>query len=167
MKPRTAKACGFSKSAKRPAQDVMSKRSAPTWTPRLQRRFTDWIEKWRGLLLLNGHHINVCFSATPKDANGDTRSELSGTCAADMRASSVYLSGHTMTIYPHALTITDLNEQERCVVHELCHIVTEQSKELSRHLLNDKRVVWREVIETNERMTDWIANLAWALHDLN
>jgi hypothetical protein len=143
-----------------------SKRKAPIWTPRLKRRFTDWIEKWRGLLLLNGHHLNVEFSETacPDTSRDAGIDEL---CAAQIGVNRPYMSGHKITIYPRMLSEPDLGEQERKIVHELIHIVTDAPKDLTRRCLADKFVTWREVTDADERATDWIANIVWALYDSN
>jgi len=51
-------------------------------------RVIELIEKWRGLLLLNSHHIDVNFG---------TEACSDALCCAEMRCNTPYLSGHFLT----------------------------------------------------------------------
>lgn len=113
---------------------------------------------------MNGQHINVKFSETPcpdtsKDAGVDAD------CCATTHTNGAYLSGHCVTFYPRILEEPDLGEQERKVIHELAHIITDAQKRLVRRCIADKFVTWSEITDANERATDWIANILWALYD--
>ena len=129
------------------------------WTNTLKERFIGYVVKWRGLLLMNGYHINVEFSETahPDKDDGETTS-------AEILTNHPYLSGHKITIYPRILKESDEDEQERKIVHELAHIITQGQKLLVRRTIEDKFVTWEEVKNENERATDWIANIVFALH---
>lgn len=120
-------------------------------------RVVDLIEKWRGLLLLHGHHVNVTFSETP-----DYDDKPGARCSASCKANTPYMSGHRVTIYPHFLD-DDADEQERKIIHELAHIITEPSRQVARELAREQIVTWREIRDTNETLTDWIASIAMAL----
>lgn len=137
---------------------------ASVWTEDTKQRFIEYITKWRGLLLMNGWHINVTFSET---AYPDTEQPggFDDTCSAAMNTNGAYMSGHHLTIYPRMLKEGDHEEQERKIVHELAHIIADPSKQLTRRLFSDKYVTWAETRDTNERLTDWIANIVWALND--
>jgi len=126
------------------------------WTPDHQERIVAWVEKWRGLLLLNGHHVNIAFSETPDPDDADS--------AAEITVNYPYMSGHRITFFPHFLDDPNRDEQERKVVHELTHILTRRMKGLASDLLAEKLVTWREVKEHDEQLTDWFANIAYALH---
>jgi hypothetical protein len=130
--------------------------SNPVWTAEAQARITNWVDKWRGLLLLNSHHINITFSEVACADEGEEK------CSAEIRVNYPYMSGHCITVYPRFLMDAP-DEQERKVVHELVHILTRRMKGLAHDLLAEKLVTWREVNEHDEHLTDWIANIAFAL----
>lgn len=131
--------------------------TASVWSESDKDRFTGYVEKWRGLMLLNSHHINVAFCENPSSDSPDT------TCAS-IWTNEPYMSGHHIDIFPRMLKCT-VDEQERKTLHELAHIITNPTKELARRLMGDKFVTLKELENENERATDWIANIAWALYD--
>jgi hypothetical protein len=134
------------------------------WTDDTRSRFVGYIEKWRGLMLMNGWHINVRFSEEPYvDCDGKTDNE----CSAAMTVNDTYQSGHLIVIYPNMLNQSDFEEQERRVIHEMAHIITHGQKALTRRLFSDKFVTWQEMTNENERATDWIANILANLERLN
>jgi hypothetical protein len=135
------------------------------WSKADRDRFVGYIDKWRGLLLMNGWHIDVTFSET---AYRDTEKAggFDPSCSASMTANGAYMSGHHLTIFPHMIDGgSDLDEQERKIVHELVHIITQPQKDITRRLFSDKFVTWAEATDANERATDWIANVVWALKE--
>lgn len=113
------------------------------------------IEKWRKLLLLSGHHIDVHFGT-------EVCSESK--CCAEMACNSPYMSGHYLTIHPRFFEVGDDAERERKIVHELCHIITGDVRLMLHQLLvEEKFVTYREAKDANERLTDFVANVAYAL----
>ena len=135
--------------------------NADVWSEESKARVTAWIEKWRGLLLLNGHHINVEFSDTAKAA--DDAGDHSG-CSAEMWSNFTYMSGHKLVVFPTLLEDPD-EEAERKIVHELVHIITFPQRELVRRMFRDYFVTADEAKNTCETATDWIANIVWAIYD--
>jgi hypothetical protein len=114
------------------------------------------VEKWRGLLLLGGHHIDVYFT---KDACQDDER-----CSAEIRVNTPYMSGHALAIHPRFFEISDDDERERKIVHELTHIITDASRVVLKRILVDERfVTWRDAKEADERTTDHFANVVYAL----
>lgn len=119
-------------------------------------RVIELIEKWRGLLLLNAHHVDVYFDT--EVCSTDSR------CSAEIAVNTPYLSGHCLTIHPRFFEISDDDERERKIVHELSHIITNETKAvLKRMLVEEKFTTWREAKEADERVTDYFANVAYAL----
>lgn len=125
-------------------------------TPKMTHdRVIELIEKWRGLLLLGGHHIDVNFGTEPCSDNR---------CCAEMAVNTPYMSGHYFTVHPRFFEVGDDDERERKIVHELCHIVTGESRSLLNLLLvQEAHVTWREAKNVDERLTDFVANIAYAL----
>lgn len=129
------------------------------WSEDDKKRLIGYIDLWRGLMLMNGWHINVEFSE--KDDPDDTSSTY---CSAQMHVNLPYQSGHCITIYPKMITKEpDYDEQERKIVHELAHIITQGQRDLLRRMTQDKFVTWTEITNENERETDWIANILVAM----
>lgn len=126
------------------------------WTDAHRDRILSWVDKWRGMLLLNGHQIQVVFAETPDPDRPD--------CAASMTPNNPYMSGHRLTCWSHFLDTTDHKEQERRIIHELVQIRTQPMKALIGEVLRDKMVTWRNVEDEDERLTDWIANVIQAIH---
>lgn len=141
------------------------KKSKSVWNKADKDRLIGYAEKWKGLLLMNGWHINITFSETAMP-DTDNPDNVDDSASASCAANGPYMSGHSVTIYPRMLREPDRSEQERRIVHELVHIITEPSKELTRRMFHDKFVTWVETRDTNERMTDWIANIVTSLYDL-
>lgn len=131
--------------------------AVPVWSELDKQRFIGYLDKWRGLLLMNGWHINVSFCEKPSSSDPET------TCAS-IWTNEPYMSGHHIDVYPRML-ISTVDEQERKMVHELVHIITNPTKELARRMMGDKFVTLKELENENERATDWVANIAWALYD--
>jgi hypothetical protein len=118
-------------------------------------RVVELIEKWRKLLLLSGHHIDVHFGT---EACSESK------CCAEMNCNSPYMSGHYLTIHPRFFEVGDDDERERKIVHELCHIITGDMRLMLHQLLvEEKLVTYREAKDANERLTDFVANIAYAL----
>lgn len=145
-------------------QQTSPQQPGAVWTDELKSRFVGYVEEWRGLMLMNGWHINVEFSESPMP-DTDKEGGVDEECSASMAVNGAYLSGHHMVIYPRMLKEPDVEEQERKVIHELAHIITEAQKGLTRRLIGDKYVAWKDVCDANERATDWIANILKSLRD--
>lgn len=129
--------------------------SQPETSKMTHERVIELIEKWRKLLLLGGHHIDVNFGTEPC---ADER------CCAEMLSNTPYLSGHYLTIHPRFFEVGDDDERERKIVHELCHLITSETSALMRAVLvHEKLVTTRETKDANERLTDFIANICYAL----
>jgi len=135
----------------------LTSEEAPTAETRMtHERVIELIEKWRGLLLLNAHHIDVCF--------GDEPCPTDRLCCAEIAVNTPYLSGHLLTIHPRFFESSDDDNRERRIVHELTHIITHETKlVLKRLLVEEKFTTWREAKEADERVTDYFANVAYAL----
>jgi len=130
--------------------------SKTVWSRPDKDRMTAWVEKWRGLLMLNSYQIMLVWSSTANTENA--------LCSAEIRILYPYRSGHTITFYPHFLDDT-MPDQERMVVHELCHLITNPLSELASFLL-DGNLVTRKNLETeDEHVTDWLANILVALQE--
>lgn len=129
------------------------------WSDANKERVISWVEKWRGLLMMNGHHVNLKFHDDAHvDASGDR-----DRCPAQMSSNHPYMSGHLMELFPAFLDEPDANEAERRIVHELAHIITFPQRELVRRMFRDQFVTATESRNACETATDWIANIIWAL----
>jgi hypothetical protein len=144
------------------ARKKASAKIGAVWSAKDKNRITAMVEKWRGLLLLNGHHVHVKFSDTARV--DDDGKENSGACA-EMASNHPYMSGHALTVYPSLLDELDAGEVERKIIHELAHIITFPQRELARRLFRDMFVTAEESKNACETATDWIANIVWALYD--
>jgi hypothetical protein len=134
---------------------------AVVWSEENKARIAEWVEKWRGLLLMNGHHFNLKFH---DDAHVDEFGDKDH-CPATMSSNHPYMSGHLLEVFPAFLNEPDQGEAERRIVHELTHIITFPQRELTRRLFRDRFVTADEAKNANETATDWIANIIWALKD--
>lgn len=133
------------------------KKAAPKHpTTAEKKRVVALVEKWRGLLFLNGWRISVEWSPVPDKDEEETHAEID--------VFYPYMNAR-ITIYPRFWSSpgNDPDEQERKIVHELCHCLTRRMKGLAHDLLSEKLVVWREVKEHDEHLTDWVANVVYAM----
>ena len=64
----------------------------------------------------------------------------------------------TVTIYPDFYKQT-VQDQRKCLLHELCHSITLPSKTALHHLLDGKLVTPDRIREINERETSQIENI--------
>lgn len=131
------------------------------YTPKQRAEVERHVQKWRGLLMLNGHEIEIRFSAT---ADPDDNPRDGATAAAEMFVNSGYMSGHTLTIFPRFFGTVDVAKRERKVAHELVHIITDDMRDLIKALRTDEQAVTiRQLVRATEHTTDWIANIVFAL----
>lgn len=141
---------------RREAEEVDAKPTTILWADEYKARVQAYIERWAAVLFLDRHHINITFSESDK-ANGNK-------CAADIRDNHPYESGHHVTFYPEYLKMTDESLADRAVLHELVHIPVALLKELlSKIIVSEKFVTWREVEAADERAVDWLANVIFEL----
>ncbi len=121
----------------------------PVWSASNKARITKLILKWRGLLLLNGYEVIVRFENV-ESADKNTAAELTGNYP--------YRCGYIVTFYPCFLCSSPY-EMERKVIHELVHIISRGLKGAAHDLVSEKLVLWRDIVEREEAMVDWIATI--------
>jgi hypothetical protein len=83
-----------------------------------------------------------------------------GECLMDCNADPVYLQAK-IRIFP-AFGKRKRRTRERAVVHELCHLVTQEARDLANRARLGKMVTVTETTAVFERMTQRIANIATA-----
>lgn len=133
-----------------------AKSSEPRWTDEHKSRVRSYVEFWAPILFLDHHHINIVFAESHTDSDDK--------CAADATDNHPYESGHRIVFYPDFLEFADDELAKRAALHEMTHIITGLSKTTFRAVIVKERYVpWREVVNIDERMTDWIANIVFEL----
>lgn len=126
------------------------------WTPAHKARITKLVEEWAGVLFLSAHHINIVFSERAKSEDDRPGAECEGNYP--------YESGHRITFYPQLLELKERRMQSRAVLHELSHLLTGTLKHLLwRILVKEQMMMWHEVRDHDERLTDWFANVVFKL----
>ena len=116
-------------------------------TKQQRERVGKWVKKWRPKLYLNDWHFNVSY---PKDETGPY---------ATIIVNENYFEGD-IEIYPSFWSLK-IQEQEKDIVHELCHVITHPSKGAAIDLLNGKLVTEQQIKLINEQLTEKIAILAF------
>lgn len=116
-----------------------------------QARVRSYVRKWLPELLLNAHSITIEFSMR--------KCRTSPMAAATCTTKTPYLDV-ALAIFP-LFWEQDEIERERIVIHELCHIITQASKEAACSLHNGSFVTWREIEAANETLTDHLTNVLW------
>lgn len=107
------------------------------------------INKWRGRLFLLEWNINVEVQvASP---------ENDYVCLADCNADPVYLQAH-INIYP-GWTKKNNAEKEEALVHELAHCLTQEMLNTARAMSEGTLCTRKQILATNERMTQRLANV--------
>lgn len=108
----------------------------------------EWIRKWREILYLDRHHIDLIFAEHLKEDAPQTAAEIS--------QNEPYLDVE-LTIYPN-LFEADSETQERIIVHEMCHLLTIPLFGLLWKAVTGERMVSQaQARETDEHVTDLIA----------
>jgi hypothetical protein len=111
------------------------------------------IEKWRPKLFLGEWFITVNYAREdlPRDEQGSTLAEVS--------ADPVYMNA-AILIYPEWFR-RDKGDREHAIVHELCHLVTEELYGHVRALREGSLITEKHSSESLERLTQRIANIAY------
>lgn len=121
---------------------------------RQRTKLTRWLNKWQRRLCLSDWTINCEFATA---AHEEDQPPLSARATA--LASYRYLTLH-ITIYPDFWKDSD-EEQERTVVHEMAHAITNHTRELIVRRVARKRVTDEEAADANERLTEHVCNVVW------
>jgi len=116
-------------------------------------RLSSWVEKWQKRLNLEEWD---CQKITIEDQNDPE----SPTTNAEITYCGTYLR-FSLVIYPRYFTEHTTKQQEKIIVHELCHNLTGELYSIARDGQNlvlthseDIRTAW-------ERLTQRICNVAW------
>lgn len=110
--------------------------SKPVWSPAHKARVTKLVEEWAAVLFLGDHHIDLIFAEKDSD----------------------------VTFYPRLLEIKERRMQSRAVLHELSHLLTGTLKHLLwKIIVKEQMMMWHEVKDHDERLTDWFANVVFKL----
>ena len=111
------------------------------------------LDLWQVRLYL--HEWDISFSLQSQELPID---QQLGECLADISADPVYLRAH-VRVFP-AFGTRDSYVQEAALVHELCHCITQEG----RDLLSDSRLGKQVNVEQQravfERLTQRVANVA-------
>src|SRR5690606_114588 len=107
----------------------------------------EYVKEWRHKLYLNEWLISVEFSGNPHPRE----------FAATIDINTKYLRA-LITIYPTFFD-ADIEVQKHCIVHELCHIITDEMNDNAYSLLNGKLHNSNQLESANERATQRIADL--------
>jgi len=114
-----------------------------------------FVQRWKPRLNLNEWHIET--ESADKDLPDP---DEEGDCLMDCNADPVYLQAK-IRIFP-AFARRARHNRERAVVHELCHLVTQEARDLANRARLGKMVTVTETTAAFERMTQRIANIATA-----
>jgi hypothetical protein len=117
------------------------------------KRAVQLIEKWRPRLFLCEWQIDVCYPKNDVEASGP------GECLADVTVNTVYLNA-LINVYP-AWFRKRAAAQEHAIVHELCHLITQEVSDLMRSQHNGVVVHSHTRQEAIERLTQRMANAAF------
>lgn len=121
---------------------------------RQRTKLTRWLNKWQRRLCLSDWTIQCEFS---DECPHDAPAGMSVRAAAF--PSYRYLTLH-VTLYPDFWKDSD-EDQERTIVHELVHAVTNHTRELIIRRVAKKRVTDEEAADANERLTEAVTNIVW------
>ncbi len=104
-----------------------------------------FIDKWQPLLFLHDWHIHRRFSEEPNADDSDTTAQ----CSAD----PTYRQAH-LTFYPKYFGESKPELRQETVIHELCHCVTEPTKDLMYTcIVKEKQHVTNIVYQLYRRRT--------------
>lgn len=124
-----------------PAQAIKeASDNAATWTPRLL------LHEWR-----------LAFSTVDKDQDNED-----GETLMDCSPDPVYLMAK-IRIFP-AYARKDKAMRELALVHELCHLITQEARDLINRSRMENNVTAAETRATIERLTQRLANVALGQH---
>lgn len=116
----------------------------------LQRKWIKRIfEKWRGRLLLHEYYVDIKYMSANDDDDDFIRFASITTCP-------VYLNT-IIRIYPRFWEQSK-DQQERTIVHELCHCLTQEAWDTVTHIQNGHVVNKKSVKDIMERLTQRISN---------
>jgi len=108
------------------------------------------VNKWKRKLFLNEWNIET------REASHNSVDEDGSQTLADINVDIVYLNA-LITIYP-CFYKSSKESQEQAIVHELCHIITQEAYDNMHYLLNGKLITPSAQELTIEKMTQRIAN---------
>ncbi len=108
------------------------------------------INKWKRKLFLDEWKIET------RESNHNSVDEDGAQTLADINIDVIYLNA-LITIYP-CFYKHNKETQEHTIVHELCHIFTQESYDNMHALLNGKLITPSSQEITIEKMTQRIAN---------
>lgn len=117
-----------------------------------RKRVARWLNYWRRQLFLNEWTLHTEF--VPSDNSHGPDFVL-----AEIDASPVYLEAH-ITIYP-AFWRAPKKTQEHCIVHELVHCLTQESLDIMRKQAGGAMIPESLYMETIERLTQRVSNIAF------
>lgn len=121
-------------------------------TKKEKKKIKEQIELWRGRLFLHEWFLSVGYS-------DDEKYQGPFSVSAEVFTNVVYLKAE-VTIFPNFFTLDD-NEKERCLVHELCHCLTQESWNTSQDLGNGKLIHFDTIRDRIETLTQRISNVAF------
>ncbi len=107
---------------------------------------------WRHRLNLGEWHIDVQMQT----ANLQQDPQEPGDCLADCSPDPVYLQA-TIRIFP-AWGLRTPEKREAAIIHELCHCLTQEARDLINRSRMENNVTQAETRITIERLTQRIAN---------
>ena len=107
-------------------------------------------EKWKPRLNLSSWDITISLE------DNDEKS-CTGMVTAECTSKTMYENAH-VTVFPYFFKMTK-PEQEKCIVHELAHCMTEPYKDLYRKYLNFELVTSSQEREVNEKLTTGITSI--------
>ncbi len=111
------------------------------------------MKKWQEKLLLQQWQIGIKFQ---DEHDHDV------CVAADVTCNLSYIRA-TITFY-NTLFDDTIEEQERVVVHELCHILLFQYRELAIKFEEGSHVTGQDIHHANEHSTQAVTYALWNLH---
>ena len=114
------------------------------------------VEKWQPVLFLQEWHFTYEFL--------ETDDEEDAVHMASITADATYKEA-TIRVRP-AVFRKDAANQDRIILHELCHCVVDPTNNLAYDaLVRERFVSWRIYKEANERVTTLIANIVKRLSE--
>ncbi len=121
-------------------------------SPEKKRKAREFVERWRDPLFLHQHTIHIKHESVACADEPRTNAE----CKSLPEYHSL-----VVTIYPKFWDGTTDEERTFFILHEMCHVITQTSRNLAFDAVNEKLVRGAEIIRANEEMTDWIANIVF------
>ena len=115
------------------------------------KRLTALAKKWKRKLYLNEWNIHIVIKSKDHPDGPETRA----TCGVD----SPYLEC-TINIYPSFFKGSK-KRQEHDIVHELCHIITDEITTIAYNLKNGVLHHGHHISDANERMTTRLGDLLY------